>query len=217
MRLAATFPLFVAPILLFAAASVWAEESVSVCFNYGCAAEQEVTFSESQLAWVREILEAATTAERERQWLALAVGQLYAWAGEQSPIWRDRGGNYADSGEQGEMDCIDHSTTTTRLLRMLERRGWLRFHRVLEPARRTRFLIFEHLSALIEEAPPRWLPKEVPVGEPLLDAPQMLSWDASEGKVVPRRFVVDSWFVDNGQPAVVLPLKKWLKGGGPNV
>jgi len=32
-----------------------------------------------------------------------------------------------------------------------------------------------------------------------------------------QRYVVDSWFVDNGEPAVVLPLAEWLNGGGPNV
>lgn len=210
---------FAALTLLLAAAPVWADESVSVCYNYGCSAEQEVIFSELQLARVRGMLAAAVSAEGERQVLALAVGQLYAWAGEQSPIWRDRGGNYADEGVQGAMDCIDHSTTTTRLLRLLEYRGWLRFHRVVEPARRTRFVIFEHVSAVIEEIPPRWLPKAVPVGAQALpvDAPPSPGWDAAEGKAAPRRFVVDSWFVDNGQPAVVLPLKQWKKGGGPNV
>ena len=30
-----------------------------------------------------------------------------------------------------------------------------------------------------------------------------------------RRFAVDSWFVDNGQPAVILPLANGRKGLGP--
>jgi hypothetical protein len=32
-----------------------------------------------------------------------------------------------------------------------------------------------------------------------------------------ERFVVDSWFVDNGQPAVILPLAEWKQGAGPDV
>jgi len=32
-----------------------------------------------------------------------------------------------------------------------------------------------------------------------------------------QRFVVDSWFVDNGQPAVILPLAEWKQGAGPDV
>jgi hypothetical protein len=31
------------------------------------------------------------------------------------------------------------------------------------------------------------------------------------------RFVVDSRFVDNGQPAVILPLDEWKKGAWPDV
>lgn len=31
------------------------------------------------------------------------------------------------------------------------------------------------------------------------------------------RYVVDSWFVDNGQPAAVMALENWLAGEGQNV
>jgi hypothetical protein len=30
-------------------------------------------------------------------------------------------------------------------------------------------------------------------------------------------YVVDSWFVDNGRPAVVLPVEDWLAGNTPYV
>lgn len=30
-------------------------------------------------------------------------------------------------------------------------------------------------------------------------------------------WVIDTWFVAHGEPAVVLPLEKWMKGDGPNV
>ena len=104
-----------------------------------------MVFSESRLAWVREMLAAANSSERERELLALVVGQLYGWAAEQTPVGNDKAGNFADGGMPGQMDCIDHSTTTTRLLHMIEDRGWLRFHRVLEPVRRS-ILIFAALQ-----------------------------------------------------------------------
>lgn len=168
-----------------------ADEVALVCYNYGCASQDLVVFTEERLAWAKGVLAAAATATAEREYLALVVGQLYAWAGEQTPISADRGGNYADEGRGGSMDCIDHSTTTTRFLRLLEGRGMLRFHRVLEPAVRHRLAFFgQHFTAVIEEI------KDV------------------EGE---RRFAVDSWFVDNGQPPVILPLEEWLDGGGPNV
>ena len=85
---------------------------------------------------MRRLLLAAVNAAEERKLLGGAIGRLYGWAGEQSDIRNDRGGNYADGGVPGKMDCIDHSTSTTRLLRLLEARGDLRWHRVLEPEAR---------------------------------------------------------------------------------
>ena len=63
---------------------------------------------------------------------------------------------------------------------------------------------------MIEELPPRWLQQTSgtePDGEP----------EAAQPTAGRPRYVVDSWFADNGQPAVVLPENEWLKGGGPNV
>ena len=74
----------------------------------------------------------------------------------------------------------------------MERHGMLRFHRLDEPVLRRRFLLFEHYSALIKE----------------------VSGDSSE--VDAGRYVVDSWFFDNGQPAAVMPLASWQKGESPN-
>jgi len=71
----------------------------------------------------------------------------------------------------------------------LAARGDLRWHRVLEPEVRYFALVFPaHYTAVIETTD-----------------------DAA------KRFVVDSWFVDNGQPAVILPLEDWQKGAGPDV
>lgn len=160
---------------------------LSLCYNYGCVAEAAVSFETAELEVVRASLAAAANPAEERTALSAALGLLYAIAGARTPLGADRAGNYLDLGEDGRMDCIDHSTSTTRLLRLIEARGWLRFHRVAPPARRTRF-IFQHFSAVIEEG--------------------------GEGG---GRYAIDSWFVNNGEAAVVLPLAEWLEGGGPNV
>ncbi|MDR2365272.1 MAG: hypothetical protein LBD68_05385 [Zoogloeaceae bacterium] len=158
-----------------------------LCFNYGCLARQTVVFSIDDFAAATRELAAARNAEEERANLARAVGRLYALAAEQTPIGADRGGNFADDGVSGRMDCIDHSRNTSAFLGVLAERGLLRWHRALPPARRLRFFLLQHFSALIEEA---------------------------KGGA---RYVVDSWFVDNGEPAVILPLADWEKGEGPDV
>lgn len=169
---------------------VSAQESVAICYGYGCFAQTDIRIEESDWRRFKRRLSGAGDAEVERKILSGVIGDLYALAGQRSPIRNDRGGNYADEGVSGAMDCIDHSTTTTRFLRILERRGALRWHVVLPPEVRRRFLFFEHYSAAIAE---------------------------NAGGDEARRFVVDSWFVDNGKPAVILPLDEWKEGAGPDV
>ena len=179
-------------LLLLVAGPVAADETVPVCYGYGCLVQENILYSESRLQEIGRRMNAAVDAENERKTLSEVIGQLYAWAGEQSDVKNDRGGNYADGSMPGKMDCIDHSTSTTRLLKLLERRGNLRWHRVVETeVRRWAYIFPAHYSAVIEEI--------------------------SAGAGEPARFAVDSWFVDNGEPAIILSLDEWKKGAGPDV
>ena len=74
-------------------ASVQAQDWVAVCHDYGCANESMILFSRPQLDSVADVMAAADSPEDERQRISLVIGQLYAWAGEESPIWQDRAGN----------------------------------------------------------------------------------------------------------------------------
>ena len=176
---------------LSAGGTALADARVAICFNYGCLAEAEVVFTEAQLSEVAESLGRAGSAVAERALLGQVMGQLYRWAGTQSPISADRPGDFLDDGAYGAMDCIDHAESTTRLLRLLEGRGMLRFHAVEPIRRRTRWVVIQHFSAVVREN---------------AEAPQ-----------VGASFVVDTWFGEHGDPAVVLPLEDWLDGEGPNV
>ncbi len=187
-------------LLVLITTSSYADDSVSVCFNYGCVTQATVKFSAQQLSRVTQTLAAAHDASEERTLLAQVIGTLYAWAGEQTPIHADRGGNFADAGVQGAMDCIDHSTTTTRFLHLLEQHDALHFHHVIATTRRG--WIFQHLTATIEELP---LATASAVSATSTTAAQRL------------RFAVDSWYVDNGKPAIVLPLAEWFNYGGSGV
>jgi hypothetical protein len=161
-------------------------DQLTICYNYGCYSKAPVDYSEQQLGSVRELLEAADDAAAEREAISRAIGRMYAIAGEQTPVWRDKGGDYADGGVDGRMDCIDHSTNTTEFLKLFQARGWLRFHEVLEPLMRARFIVAVHWAARIRERGSQ------------------------------RAYVVDGWYFDNGHPAAVFAVEEWLAGKKPD-
>ena len=206
------------------ALSAQADERIEICYNYGCLTRSDILYAETDLQAVAQLLAPARDAEQERELVASAIGRMYALAAQQSPVGNDRGGNYNDGTVSGRMDCIDHATSTTRFLRLFERRGWLKWHRVEEPARRTSGLFFQHFSAVLEVLP---IPRQqlATLAEHLQSAMQSwcdcasdISASANWRAVQPgERYVVDSWFVDNGKAAVVLPFPYWNRGGGPRV
>lgn len=158
---------------------------VAICFNYGCHDRQKIEVASDDLAPFRARFDHVASAEDEREAIRAAVAGLYTVAGRQSPIWRDRGGNFADDDtKHGRMDCIDHSANTTAFLRLIDRIGWLRHHAVGEPAVRGR--VFNvHWSATMTER--------------------------ATGVI----FAVDSWFFDPGELPVIYTLKEWLAGRRP--
>jgi hypothetical protein len=171
-------------ILLMLAAEAVAADEVVICFNYGCKDQAVVSYSPLHLGQVQAQFVDVDSPAAERAAIARAVAWLYFYAGAQSPIWRDRGGNFDDDETPGRMDCIDHSTNTTALLRLIERRGWLRFHVVDERVMRGR-LLSEHWAARVVERGSK------------------------------TEWVVDTWFLDPGLPALVFPLGAWLDGAEP--
>ncbi len=159
---------------------------IEVCYNYGCLNVQAVTYAPEQVRALRTEMAKATDAASEREHLPRVIALMYRWAGEQSPIGADRAGDYLDDGVDGRMDCIDHANTTTRMLELLQREGALHHHRVAGIARRNSWLIMQHFSAVIEEI-------------------------ESGG-----RHVVDTWFRDHAEPAVVMEMQQWKDGGYPD-
>lgn len=176
-------------------------EDLEVCFNYGCAAQAPVRFSDFQLAQVGSLFGGVETAQAERVAIAQAVGWMYHYAGHQSPIWRDRGGNLEDEHFNGRMDCIDHSTNSTRFLDLLARRGMLKFHRVLAPVKRE-YIFTMHMAAQIAERADGGTGGEAGAA-------------ANTRVAAVSVFAVDSWFFDPGYPAEVYPLAEWLGGRRP--
>lgn len=87
-----------------------------------------------------------------------------------------------------QLDCVDESTNTTAYLIAFAERGYLKHHTVEGPS--SRFLLhgrpgWPHQTAVI---------KETETGQ---------------------RYAIDSWFYDNGHPAVSVPLEEWSDGWTP--
>lgn len=161
-----------------------------VPLRYGKGAVEPTAFVVSEAAWGRIAAmfeeEAALDAAAERERIAMAIGEFERIAGQQGPTWADRAGNNWPrlTGVEGvgQMDCVDESTNTTNYLVLLEQEGLLRRHEVMTPVRRYRYIIAAHRTAVV---------REVETGE---------------------LFAVDSWFKDNGRPAVVQELGVWRSG-----
>lgn len=113
------------------------------------------------------------------------LGALERLTGRLTGLDNDRGGSLAGLWRRNQMDCVDESTNTRAYLTMLQNDGLLRYHVVAQTARRFRPYLYQHYTAVIRET--------------------------ASG----RLYAVDSWFFDNGQPAVVLPLETWEKGWVP--
>lgn len=174
---------------------------LTICFNWSCLSQMRLSLPDDEWQAATALLAEAEGPAHERALLAVAVGRLYAALARRTPIAGDRAGNTLDAGSDGRMDCIDHAITTTQLLRGLEARGGLRFHRVVAVQRRTAYVFVQHLAAAVEARSGRLL----------------AAAGGALGAMPPEVYVVDSWFADPGEPAVVLPLAAWMEGEGPNV
>lgn len=162
-------------------------ERFSVCFNHSCRTVLNDSLTSQEWQHVTEPLQVpAPSPAVERAALARVIASMEETVGRHTGTDRDRGRNLAGFGRPGQLDCIDEASNTHTYLVMLENAGLLHHHRVMGNA--TRFGLFvgmPHTTAVIEEA--------------------------ASG----RRYAVDSWFRDNGEPPYIDTLEKWRAGGEP--
>ena len=159
--------------------------ATTVCHGYNCRYKTRITFSDGDIDTLRAAFAAnGATAAAEREEMSQAVAFLETITGAVIGTADDPGAVLENEhiGDPTRQDCVDEAATTTGYLVLLANNGMLRHHTVSEPAQRG-WLIdgrWQHYTAVVEESA---------TGE---------------------RYVVDSWFRDNGQPAVVMSLSDWL-------
>jgi len=160
--------------------AVHAAPSFTVCYGFECGRQQQVSLTPSQWQGIRAIFTPpAADAGLERALIRRAIAQMETLAGASTGTWMDKGGNTAGSGQPKQMDCIDESTNTTTYLSLIQQDGLLQWHEVAERARRAKWILDVHWTAVIRE------------------------------KASGHFYAVDSWFLDNGEPPYIQRLEDW--------
>lgn len=157
------------------------------CYDHGCRSSDQVHLDHEQWNEIRNIFQPAPAdAATERLRITHAVGLLEKIVGRITGTEKDIGLNLYGTFLRYQMDCIDEAINTSTYLTMMESDGLIRYHSVLEPGIRG-YIIFglPHYATIIEE------------------------------KENGDQYVVDSWFLDNGEPPFIVPFQKWRKGWGP--
>ncbi|MEN0059733.1 MAG: hypothetical protein AAGB31_12915 [Bdellovibrio sp.] len=163
-------------------------EPILTCWAWSCSASASVQLREVEWQKIDTLFQPiATSAREERKQIRLAMGLFEKIVGELNGQTKfDLGApNSKGKGKPGQTDCVDESTNSTRYLKFLKARGLLRFHQVTEIEMRFNKawmpLLGQHFTATIQDLK------------------------------TSQRYAVDTWWYDNGTPAVIQKLDAWLK------
>lgn len=159
--------------------------SLKVCHGYSCYYRTTLRLGDGDLKRIDSLMQGGkASAEAERHAVSRVVQYVEKRAAAAVGV-RDRAkSDFGRGRERGQMDCVDESTNTTALLKLLARRGLLRHHTVRRPVSRGFFIDrrYPHFTAVLRE----------------------------EGG---RKWAVDSWYEPAGGPPDILPLKDWARRG----
>jgi len=161
----------------------YSEKDFHICMNFGCKDKVRLSFSKDEWNMILSLFNRPyEDAQSERHRIAEAIGEMERIVSKKIHLsqrlisWK-----ILFNSEWNQMDCIDETFNTITYLKLLEKEGILKFHRVSDVAYRGYFLdCLPHYCTTITEI--------------------------GSGK----RFAVDSYFYGNGSPPAILPLDLWL-------
>jgi hypothetical protein len=158
-----------------------------ICYSHGCDKSAQVQLSAEQWERVRAVFaQRPSNAAEEREYLARAIGVLESIVGPLTGTDVDIGGSFQGMFRNYQMDCDDESVNTLMYLTMMENDGLITYHDIYRPTSRGFVIMgWPHTTTVLRDKQTR------------------------------KKFAIDSWFGDNGQPAYVVPLKKWKWGWRP--
>jgi len=158
---------------------------LTVCSGYNCNFITNIKFTDQDIEEIANLfVNKGRNAEQERRMISKAIGKIEQITGLIVGTDIDNGGVLENEhiGDITRQDCVDESATTTNYLKYLVNLELIYYHDIQIPQSRGALIDgrWPHFSAVIKD------------------------------KTTDEQFVVDSWYMDNGQPAVVMPLKKWI-------
>jgi hypothetical protein len=157
--------------------------TLRVCYNWSCAVQRRVTFTQEDLAAVTgHMAECPGNSLHDRvQRMRLGIWQMQLLARKYVPaLANDRAINDTDAELDGRADCVDHTTNSSTYLHILKDLGLLPSWTLAAPE--VRNVLNPHAV--------HWTPV-------VIDDRTKREWS------------VDSWFHPNGQLPLVMPLRDW--------
>lgn len=157
---------------------------LTVCHGFDCRNQTALSFSAEEEKRLRALFAGVSSAGAERAAIAKAVPIFESATTARLGVADAPKSDLSQTGQTGQMDCIDESTNTRTFLRYLEARGLLEHHDVQTNV--TRGVIFDgryfHATAVIRE----------------------------KGG---QRWAVDSWYEPAGEAPDIMRLEEWLQRG----
>jgi hypothetical protein len=162
-------------------------QGFDVCHSGGCADISHVSLTDEEWQQVAaEFNPAPDNAEEERSRIANAIGLLERIIGDKIGTHHDFAGTFGAFSTPGQMDCNDEASNSNTYIKLMLKAGLIRFHDLRDTKIRNFFFNgWPHTTAAIAET--------------------------GTGAL----YAVDSWFYDNGVPAVIIPLELWKTGWKP--
>ena len=168
-------------------------DNFSVCYRYGCTQITSTSIDKKSWLNITKVFdEPDYSPEYERALLAEYIGNIERIVGRNTQTQYDQGGTFilflnASNSRSEQMDCIDESTNTLSYLKMLDNQGKIKKHKIVGFVTRGGLLSgYPHTAVLLVE------------------------------RQTKDKYVIDSWFYDNGRPAVVVPYEAWKIGWKPD-
>lgn len=160
---------------------------IEICHAGGCAKVSVAHLNHAEWQIIEQLFQPPTNiAEQERERIADAIGLFEQIVGKKTGTDTDRAGTFKNSHYPGQLDCNDEAINTTTYMRLLKQHQLMQFHDIEDTRTRNFFYNgWPHTTAVIRDT-------------------------ATE-----TRYAVDSWFYDNGYPAVIIPLEQWKAGWRP--